>query len=219
MNNGFLLFKNEASALLDQYLTFNYVENEEGVPALAGMLLLTDDQGKEIDRYQIKIVCSPDYPATFPLVYETAGRIPINIDWHVFADGHACICSIPEEIIACSKGIKLGSFIEDYVQPYFFNQKHREMHGFFLKERAHGQFGNLQFFMEVFKTKDLRHILNILTYIKSNPEPNRVQDCFCGSGKKYRKCHREVFQLFKPLPIQVLNKFIQFIDSFKHKNM
>ena len=181
---------------------------------MAGTLVLTDHQGEWVDSYEIKMVCPPDYPSTFPLVYETGGRIPMNVDWHVYPDGHACICTIPEEMIACSKGITLNGFINDRIKPYFFNQKHREMHGFFLKERSHGVAGNVQFFREVFRTDNLRQIADLLFYTRSKPEPSRVQDCFCGSGIKYRRCHREAFRMFRGLSDEKLDQCIQFLLSW-----
>lgn len=211
MIEGFKLFRDEATLFEDDFPDFKYSESGQGVPELNGTLSLTDNQGMLIYAYQIRIVCSTDYPLSFPVVYEMGGRIPINMDWHVYSDGHACICSKPEEIIICHNGITLKSFIEQQVKPYFFNQKYREMHGFFLKERSHGSKGIIEFFQEVFKTNDLLLIARILYYIKSNVEPNRVHNCFCGSGVKYRRCHREVFRLFKPLPIKVLDSFIQFL--------
>lgn len=190
-----------------------YVEGDQGIPEIVGTLQLTDDQGNKIDVYEVRIVYTPGYPFRFPLVYEIGGRLPINIDWHVYPDGHACICTVPEEIIICHAGITVKSFIEQHVRPYFFNQKHREINGFFLKERSHGPQGNIEFFKEVFGTKNLGLIAQSLLYIKSNSEPNRVQICFCGSGIKYRRCHRQVFRLFKPLPGQILDSFIRFLLS------
>lgn len=211
MNSGHLLFREEASDCINQYSTLKYVEEKDDVPTIQGELILKNDQGEEIDTYKIKIVCSTNYPLSFPAVYETGGRIPPNIDWHVHSDRHACICSWPEELILCSQGITLHSFIENQVTPYFFNQKYRETFGFFLKERAHGNRGNLDFFKEEFRANDLKFVLNCLQYIKSNKEPNRVHDCFCGSGIKYRKCHRKEFRKFKPLPEDLIDQFMRII--------
>ncbi|MDR7128093.1 hypothetical protein J2X69_000421 [Algoriphagus sp. 4150] len=211
MISGYHLFREEASGCTSKYPSLQYVEEKEGIPTIQGELILESDQGEEIDSYKIKIICSPDYPSNFPIVFETGGRIPPNIEWHVHSDRHACICSWPEELILCSQGITLLSFIENQVTPYFFNQKHREVNGFFLRERAHGMRGNLDFFKETFRTTNLRKIVSFLEYIKSNPEPNRTNDCFCGSGDKFRKCHRDEFRKFKPLSSEAIDTFMGFI--------
>lgn len=211
MNKGFFSFNEEASSLHSQFPNLKLGQTEDGVPTLIGELTLRDEKGEQIDTYQIRIVCSPNYPQSFPHVFEINKRIPLNIDWHVYLDGHACLCTWPEEVIYCKEGITLESFLYNHVVPYFFNQKYREMHGFFQQERAHGNKGNIDFFKEKFRTENLRSIINWLEYIKSNPEPCRTNECFCGSGKKFRKCHRDEFREFKELPAQLTDQFIQLI--------
>src|SRR5690606_21639406 len=200
----------EAKLICSLFPEFSLSKTEQDVPVLIGKGTLKDDQQNDIDSYDVKVVCSDDYPFSFPYVYELAGRIPINIDWHVYPDGHCCISSVPEEIILCNKGITLQGFIDNQVMPYFFNQKYREMHGFFLKERAHGKDGNLEFFTDTFKTKDLDKIAHMLSFIKDYDEPNRVANCFCNSLLTYSRCHRDAFILIEPLPLDVIEDFISF---------
>lgn len=86
---------------------------------------------------------------------------------------------------------------------------------FFLKERPHGIKGNIQFFAEVFKTEDLTRIAKNLNFIKLRKEPNRVNKCFCGSGKKYRKCHRETFRILSSFTNDELDYFITMIFKYQ----
>lgn len=215
VNKGFLSFKEEASSIQSQFPNLMLEQTEDGVPALTGELSLRDEKGEQIDSYQIRIVCSPNFPHSFPYVFETNKRIPLNIDWHVYPDGYACLCTWPEEVLYCQEGITLESFVKNHIVPYFFNQKFREMHGFFQHERAHGNKGNIDFFKEKFRTENLRSIINWLEYIKSNPELGRTNECFCGSGEKFRKCHREEFREFKKIPVATIE---QFIDLIKRAN-
>ena len=215
MNKGYSIFKNEAKELCCQNSAFSYIEAENGVPEIQGKVILRDEQGLVLDVYDVRIVSTQHYPLEFPLVYETGGRIPINVDWHMHSDGHCCICSILEEILTCQKGITLSSFIKGQVFPYFFNQKHRDIYGFFLNERPHGMLGNIEPFIEVFKTDNLLLIIKCLTYIRSEDEPKRTQKCFCGSGILYRKCHRSIYRLFKPLSTETLDDFIKFIVRYR----
>ena len=217
MNDGFQIFRKEAEVIQNEYpsLALGFDE-KSGVPYLSGIIQLLSENDLLIDSYILKIVAVPEYPTRFPHVFEIGGRIPINIDWHVYSDGHFCICSIPEEILVCKKGIKLHGFIEDHLKPYLFNQKYREDNGFFLNERPHGIEGNVQFFIEVFKTNDLLVIANGLNFIKHRKEPNRVSLCFCGSGIKYRKCHRESYRMLSAFTNQQLDLFITMILKFGH---
>lgn len=149
------------------------------------------------------------------MVYEIGGRLPINIDWHVYeSDGHCCIKAFPEEVLICKSGITLESFIEEQLRPYFYNQKHREVNGFFLNERSHGVKGNVEFFEEVFKTKNIQIIISGLEFIQLRKEPNRVQTCFCGSGKKYRKCHQKTYRTLHLFSDEELKFWINFLKLY-----
>lgn len=216
VNNGFQIFKKEAEFIQDEYPGLMLgADDKSETPCISGIIHLEDERGSLIDSYKIKIVATTEYPSRFPHIFETDGRIPINIDWHVYPDdGHFCISSIPEEILICKNWISLNSFIENHVKPYLFNQKYREIHGFFLKERPHGNKGNIQFFIEVFKTNDLAAIVKSLIFIKQRNEPNRVSQCFCGSRQKYRKCHRETYRILSAFTNQEIDTFIDLILKF-----
>ena len=213
MNKGFANFKAEALNIHQQYPKLTYSESEDGVSNIFGELELNDDEGGLIDSYFIRIQPTPDYPLRFPFVFETKGRIPVNIDWHVFPDGHCCIKAIPEEIIICKHGITLLQFMTKQVVPYFFNQKYRELHGYFLNERSHGIKGSIEFFKDAFKTDNLKTIAKSLLFIKNRNEPIRTAKCFCGSEEKYRKCHRETFRLLNLFNDEELNLYIQMVIS------
>ena len=199
MSEGLILFQNEAACIEDYFPTLHLAESESSLPYVVGSIELADENGDIIDTYQIKIVPTQDYPYEFPYVYELGGRIPINIDWHRFPDGHCCIKAQTEEILICNQGITLAGFIKTEIIPYFFNQKHRELYGYFLQERPHGQKGNLEFVYEVFRTTDKSLIKRCLLFISKKQEPNRVSRCFCGSKEKYRKCHRDTYRLLSRL--------------------
>lgn len=135
MNNGFQIFSKEAELIQNEYPGLKFdIDEKSGEPHLSGIIQLLSENRSLIDSYTIKISAIPEYPCRFPLAFETGGRIPLNIDWHVYSnDGHFCISSVPEEILICRKGINLRTFIEDHLMPYLFNQKYREENGFFFK--------------------------------------------------------------------------------------
>ncbi|PKK36814.1 hypothetical protein BWI96_10615 [Siphonobacter sp. SORGH_AS_0500] len=196
LSRGAKEFIEEAQSLVDQNPCLFIAKDEHGLPSLCGELLLDDEEGIPFDSYHVKIEFVSNYPFEFPKVFETGNRIPKNIDWHIFeSDGHCCIKSMPEESLLCKRGITLEWFIKTQVKPYFYNQKYREIHGFFLKERSHGINGNNEFFKEIFRTENLQTIAKGLIYIKTRQKPNRVDACFCGSKLKFRKCHRDTYRL------------------------
>ena len=172
-----------------------YLEDETGQVSIEGSLQLYSHEGDLLDTYRIRIVESDHYPYAFPYVYETGGRLPINIDWHVFQDGHCCIISPPEESLLCKDGIDLSWFIRKQLIPYFFNQKFRETHGYYLNERSHGTMGILEYFYDLFGCHDHHRIARVLYHLLRYPQPERTASCFCGSGLKFRKCCRSPYQV------------------------
>lgn len=208
------IFKEEANLISTHYPTLS-CKQVNGHSTVYGYLELTDANNKIVDSYEVEIHYSNGYPFRFPLVFEIGGRIPINIDWHVFeTDGHCCIATITEEILKSHKGITLAAFIENQVKPYFFNQTFRNVNGYFLKERSHGIKGSIEFFEEMFKTNNLKTILQFLKFISKKVELKSTAKCLCGSNKKYKKCHRRSVQYLLPLSNEYINFIINLIETY-----
>jgi len=209
MSRGYSVFQTEAESIPGAFPDLHLSNGKgSGPPLLEGFVVLSDVTGREIDRYAVQIIPTLNYPLEFPHVFETGGRIPLNADWHVYPDGHCCLMTKPEEILMCRKGITLSDFISKQVVPYFFNQKQRELTGFFEHERAHGRQGTFQFFCETLKTTDLTTVLKCLRFIRARNEPNRVSDCFCGARQKYRKCHKEAYRHLSCFTNEELDAFV-----------
>ncbi|MDI9859339.1 hypothetical protein [Flectobacillus roseus] len=213
-------FYDEALSILPNYPKLNVVR-ENNLVKIFGELDLFDLNGIHQDTYNLEIIPTANYPFEFPLVYEIGNKIPNNIDWHVHTDGHFCIKTIPEEKITCCKGIKLNEFIEFEIKPYLFNQTFRRLNGYFLNERSHGLIGEIEFYQEVFKTKSITNIIKNIHHILTQPEPNRVSNCYCGSDMKYRKCHRDAYQKISSIGrnnLEVLISRLIFSDLFFEEN-
>lgn len=208
------LFKKEAILLLEQFPDLKCETNEAGTPYIYGGLSLKDDNGNSIDRYFVRIEPGVDYPNKFPAVFETGNRIPPNKDWHVFeANGQCCIKSWPEEALICRRGIDLTSFVKEQALPYFFNQKHREVYGYFLHERSHGDLGHLEFFFDILGTRNLQLIETLLGQILIRREPKSNSRCICGSKRKFRKCHRRAFRKVALLTNDELRYYIKITQA------
>lgn len=201
-STGIERFRQEAKLIKNYFPSLDYKDND--IPTIWGDITLYADGNQILDRYSVKIVAVEEYPKRFPLVFETAGRIPINIDWHVFPDGHCCLMPIPQEILTCTKALTLASFINNEVVPYFWNQKHRELHGFFLNERSHGVEGTIEFFQDKLNTPSRALTKQFLNFIATGNEPKNTDKCFCGSGSKYKKCHRATFRELSQLSEKML---------------
>ncbi len=221
--NGYTIFEEQVSAVIEKYKELSF-KIEDGIPCIFGAIILADEYGDIEDTYQLAIKAVINYPYNFPLLFETGGRIPKNFDWHIFEqNGNCCIASPPEEIIICNSGLTLLSFIDNQVRNYFYSQIFRNQNGYFLKERSHGSKGWIEFFEETFMTNNIFNIEFGLNQILEGKKISRVSDCFCGSGKKYRKCHKKSYDILSKLTYDTVRIFIEYLKntdeykSAKHK--
>ena len=112
-------------------------------------------------------------------------------------------------LISASNPIpSLLSFIDNQVKNYFYSQIFRNQNGYFLKERSHGSKGWIEFFEETFMTNNIFNIEFGLHQIIEGKKIDRVSLCFCGSGKKYRKCHKKSYDVLSKLSLENINYFL-----------
>lgn len=193
----FSMFQEQLNDVLIKYPYLNKgVTN--GVIILRGTIDITDNNGKIWDTYQIEIHPMDEFPYCFPKLFEVGGKIPKNVDWHVYtADGSCCLTVIQKEIYACVNGITILEFIENWVIPYLANQTYRFKTGNYANgEYAHnGLLATIEFYQELFKTSNIDLIINYIFRIVSISRPNRTELCFCGSKQKFRNCHKSAFDV------------------------
>ena len=177
----------------------------DGIELLSGTFRVIDDEGKEWNNFEIQIRFSKAFPYRFPQLVEIGGKIPKVADWHIYTTGACCITIPLLEVISCRNGITVLQFIQDHVKPYLFNQAHRIEKGYYAhQEFAHGAYGILEYYQELFNEKDMRKIIGYLNILKST-EFGKKTPCFCGRKAKFRKCHTEVFKIFRTIPGQFID--------------
>ena len=188
-------------------------------PSLEGEITLKDNTGIGIETYQLKILPAQGYPFVFPYVFETAGKIPLNADWHVYESfGHLCLCTTTDEYIKAAGGITLVSFIRDELEPYLYNQLHRNLTGFFLHDMAHGEAGELAGLKRLMSTPLIGNIHWLLIKVMEGWHLNRTSVCFCSSGRKYRHCHRQAIDSLsriQPARLKILLAIVEQSAEYK----
>jgi hypothetical protein len=199
------LFLSQIPYVLDKYPKLSKIERDNKF-ILAGEIDIIDDAGKYWETYVIEIFCSETFPYRFPHLYEIGGKIPKIADWHIYEDTFSCCVKIlPEEILRCLKGITVEQYVTSEVLPYLFNQTHRRVEGYYVNgEYGHGGLGLYEYYSNEFKTGDLEQIAKLLHSVATRPNPDRTSMCFCGSGVKYRYCHRAIYEKFSPLGKELL---------------
>lgn len=169
---------------------------------LKGALPVIDKDGKHWEDYEVEIHFSENFPAEFPKLFETSGKIPKIADWHVYEDTLSCCVKVhPEEILRCKNGIIVTEYIREEVIPYLFNQTHRRVEGYYVNgEYAHGAVGIYEYYAGILKTgADIKRTLQLMEYIANHERPLRTSLCFCGERAKFRHCHRGAFDKLKDI--------------------
>lgn len=199
----------DLSAFLNAYPNFELL-SENGNEVLIGDLAIIDKGGKVWDVYRIKIQANSNYPyRRFPKLFELSGKFPKIADWHVYLDESCCITVLPKENIACKKGINLVKYIQEWVIPYFANQTFRMEEGYYKNgEFGHDLFGTYEYYASLLKTNNPQNIIFILDYSLRVKKIQRTVICFCGSKKKYRKCHKDAMEEIWEIDQDIITKHI-----------
>lgn len=188
---------------------------KDGNPIIAGDIDIVDKYGKLWDSYSIEIHCSERYPYRYPDLFETSNKIPKIGDWHIYENTLTCCVTIPpKEIIRCRNSITLLEYMDEEVIPYFFNQTHRRVEGYYANgEYSHGAKGLYEYYSEATKIKYVKDLISFMTYVGRTNKPDRTSKCFCGSGKKYRKCHKDAYEAIKDIGTMNLCEHANYMAS------
>ena len=162
----------------------------------------SDDETSSIqtylsDSFSIRIVLDEPDPNGWPTVYEVGGRYTLIaerenievIDLHFYPNGACCL-----GLQLYAKGpISLEEFMDDLVVPFFYRLSYTDSYGLratgqdLWGEYSHGEQG-------------LREYLFDLDGIAKH-ELGRNDQCACGSGRKYKRCHLGEVSRFKQVRI------------------
>lgn len=142
----------------------------------------------EIDSYQVSIELPDDYPESLPIVRETGGRIPWQVDFHVEPNGRACVILPDDRWRSFPVGARFSAYLAGPLHNFFLSQTaHAETGQWPFGEWGHGKEGIFQHYRDLLGTRDdatVRRFLLVLAKL----DLNRGQDCPCGSGKKVKRC-------------------------------
>ncbi|MFD2100119.1 hypothetical protein [Flagellimonas iocasae] len=154
------------------------------------------------DSYEIEIDLKP-CPKFFPSVKETGGRIPIKLDRHIYPiTGSCCFTTRAQSQILLKTKVKsLLMFLDLVVVPYFENNSFYEIHNcYFGDEYPHDESGILHGYRDILKIEDRAIIERTIANTIANSRFREHQLCYCGSGRKLRKCtHKRHIQNLRNL--------------------
>lgn len=193
---------------------FQQVRTPDGVLTLKGIVRLEDETGYLLEVFEIMMKMPLCYPKCFPFVWETSNKIPHDIDWHIVVNDENRLCLIDdsEEKLVARLGINLDWFLEKALKPYLAGQAFRLNNpgsGYPQGERPHNIEGNLDFFKEFLKTNSTEFVIQALEESVDSKKRERNQSCFCGSRKKFKKCHLQKIEELQQIGIEHLKQKIQ----------
>lgn len=120
-----------------------------------------------------------------PYVFDIGNAIDSNNN-HQYKDGPLCLETDFAIRIRFVDGLNLVSWMQEFVEPYFFSYEYYQRFGCFpFGERSHGIEGVLQSFGDVFQETDNIKVCKILMFIYSDRYRGHLP-CPCGSGKNIR---------------------------------
>ncbi len=215
--SSILQFEEEALEVGKVYKSLSLIRGG-GHPFLRGQLAIVDEEDTLWHTYDVEIHHTENYPKSFPIVYETGGAIQRIADWHINSDGSCCLDNEFSQQIKCFKGIKLIDFIRNELLPWLANQSYRRVTGNYVNgEQGHGDIGRIEFFMLELKAPNLKVCVEWMIELAKRQKLPRQATCFCGSGNKWRHCHKPIFEKLQPISSVALawaiRRFLSFLNS------
>jgi len=170
------------------------VNYENGIPtSVEGYLDILDKDLELRGEFNVRIDIPINYPHGFPTMRELSRIIPREIDRHIYEDGNCCLTILQKQILEARSGISISDFIEKYSIPYLANQIYFEEYGDWANgEYSHDNTGIAQFYLEEIQTAEYSEVLKVLAIVLNHNNVGRNQPCYCGSEKKFKKCHLDL---------------------------
>jgi hypothetical protein len=181
----------------------------EGQIELAGSL-------GPFDNFAVRIEFPQGYPFAQPWLFETGGRIPHEIDRHVFSDGHACL-EVWEAWLARTKDWSVRAALNGPVRNFLLSQSQFERTETWpFGEHAHGAEGQLNAIKVIVdpEAPDATRVPWLIQALHLWPAGHN--SCLCGSGRRFRDCHRpeleDVKAKFHPI---VLGRLFDVVERIR----
>tara|TARA_R110002072_G_scaffold243698_2_gene402897 strand:- start:12336 stop:13028 length:693 start_codon:yes stop_codon:yes gene_type:complete len=174
--------------LFKTFPTLHAYYNSKALVEIAGSFPVKGESGAVLERFNIKIVLGKSFPKTLPKVWEVSGRIPREIDRHMYSDGKACIIHPDDRWRCFPEGSSLLDYIKGPIYNFFLSQLYWEEYGEWpFGEWKHGRVGNYEFYRDMFGVNSNLAVHRILKEL-SKAESTIGGRCPCYSGKKVEDC-------------------------------
>lgn len=191
--SDFDLFK-DLENTTKKYSTLKIQKRRDELILSGEIELIHPTEFKIIDNFSVLMEFPKAYPHCFPRVWETSKKIERVADRHVYPkEGNLCLAVTVEEQLTCRVGISTIWFIERVLIPRLAEEHVVNNGGNYAHEFAHGLYGSLEFYSKKFKVKAPFLVIELLKRIREYDFPKHYDGCPCGSGRKFKRCHKILF--------------------------
>jgi hypothetical protein len=202
--------------LVEKYPTL-HARKIDGAVVIKGTLGISHE-GVEVDRYSLELKLPPDYPKSLPTVWETAERIPREMDRHVHPSNGAICLGVAEELwLAMNGDFSLDRVLDIPVRNFLIgNSLVEQGQDWPSGDRSHGVQGVIEFYETLIGIKGERALLLFLrSFILKKLKGH--WPCPCGSGSILRRCHmegvRQLSHLPRELPLHTAGLLLERIEQ------
>lgn len=146
------------------------------------------------DEFELKIAIPNDFPDNLPMVFEIAGRIPVDGNFHVNpCDQSLCLGSPLRLMDLLSKNKSLCGFVETCLVPYLYSVATHQRGGerFEYGELAHGKAGLITDYKELFEVDDEDGVVWWLTLLTFKKRLANKQACIECSSRVIGRCRHK----------------------------
>lgn len=195
--------------------------------------------------YPVKIVL-PSESNVFPSVYTQGNSIErimqkwditCRADVHTYPNNKACLCPPPEELLMVRNNIDFITLVENYIIPYYYQITYFEKYGKWpFTNYSHGPAAIFEYYLRSINHSPsvsilLRDCIDSLLKFKIGISSSIGQllsqvgtfsfkknaKCFCGSNKKFIKCHRRLYRENRIICRETIAGLVQlYVDSKKN---
>jgi hypothetical protein len=200
--------------LQKRYPTLHLFIEDDGTARVAGTFPVLAPDGRLLDRYQVSITLLADYPGSLPLVREVGGRIPWKDDFHVNADGTACVL-LPDDRWRCfPEDAPFVQFLDGPVHDFFLGQSLVALgEEWPFGQWSHGWKGVYEYYQWLVGTDDPATIGRYLRVLAKLNFKDHLE-CPCGSGRKIRRCCcARILDLRRKIPPTVARRALETLGA------
>lgn len=170
-------------------------ENENQIELAGKIFINCESKGYVLsDRYTVQIVI-PLGSDKLPFVVDAGNHIAEDYP-HRYKDGMLCLETDTKIRIRFLDGFSLVSWMEEFVEPYYFSYEFYRRYGEFpFGERGHDLDGIVETYQELFQEEDPVKTFLLMESICEHSYRGHSL-CPCGSGRRIRVCHGPVIMKY-----------------------